>query len=81
MAIVTGAGSSGPGVGTGKAISILLAREGCSVLLVDNERARAEETLAAIEAEGGRASLFVGDVTSSADCLAMVGPRSTATAG
>ena len=46
VAIVTGAGSSGPGVGTGKAIAILFAREGCSVLLVDNERARAEETLA-----------------------------------
>ena len=72
VAIVTGAGSSGPGVGTGKAVSILFAREGCSVLLVDNERARAEETLASIEAEGGRASVFVGDVTSSADCLAMV---------
>ena len=72
VAIVTGAGSSGPGVGTGKAIAILFAREGCSVLLVDNERARAEETLAEIEAEGGTASVFVGDVTRSADCLAMV---------
>ena len=28
VAIVTGAGSSGPGFGTGKATSILLAREG-----------------------------------------------------
>ncbi len=31
VAIVTGAGSSGPGVGTGKAISILFAREGARV--------------------------------------------------
>ena len=71
VAIVTGAGSSGPGVGTGKAIAILFSREGCSVLLVDNEQASAEETLAEIEAEGGCASVFVGDVTSSADCQAM----------
>ena len=35
VAIVTGAGSSGPGVGTGKAAAILFAREGARVLLVD----------------------------------------------
>jgi len=35
VAIVTGAGSSGPGEGTGKATSILLAREGANVLPVD----------------------------------------------
>ena len=72
VAIVTGAGSSGPGVGTGKAISVLFAREGCSVLLVDNERERAEETLTTIEGEDGRASVFQGDVTSSGDCRRMV---------
>ncbi len=69
--MVTGAGSSGPGVGTGKAISILFAREGAGVLLVDNEKARAEETLASIEEEGGTASVFEGDVTNSADCQRM----------
>ena len=35
VAIVTGAGSSGEGVGNGKAASILFAREGASVVLVD----------------------------------------------
>ena len=35
VAIVTGAGSSGEGVGNGKAASILFAREGAKVLLVD----------------------------------------------
>jgi NAD(P)-dependent dehydrogenase (short-subunit alcohol dehydrogenase family) len=35
IAIVTGAGSSGPGFGTGKAISVLLAREGAKIALVD----------------------------------------------
>ncbi len=71
-AIVTGAGSSGPGVGNGKAASILFAREGASVLLVDRELERAQETQAAIEAEGGVASSFAADVTSAADCEAMV---------
>ena len=36
VAIVTGAGSRGPGVGNGKATSVLFAREGAKVLLVDN---------------------------------------------
>ena len=35
VAIVTGAGSSGEGIGNGKAASILFAREGAKVLLVD----------------------------------------------
>ena len=71
-AIVTGAGSSGPGVGTGKASSILFAREGASVLLVDLVASRAEETLRQIEEEGGVASAFEGDVTRPGDCEAMV---------
>ncbi|HSA50876.1 MAG TPA: SDR family oxidoreductase [Yinghuangia sp.] len=72
-AIVTGAGSTpGPGVGTGKAIAVELAREGASVLLVDLYPERAEETLAMIEAEGGKARVFGGDVTRSDDCAAMV---------
>ncbi len=72
MAIVTGAGSRGPGVGTGKAASILFAREGAKVLLVDQDPAHAEETLTAIREEGGEASVFGADVTSSSDCEAMV---------
>ena len=71
VAIVTGAGSSGPGVGTGKATSILFAREGAKVLLVDREVAAAEETLAEIEAEGGTASVFRADVTKADDCAAL----------
>ena len=38
VAIVTGAGSTpGPGIGTGKATAVVLAREGASVLLVDRD--------------------------------------------
>ena len=74
VAIVTGAGATGSGdfVGIGQAISILFARHGARVLLVDRDRANAEKTLATIHEEGGEASLFVGDVTSSQDCQCMV---------
>lgn len=73
-AIITGAGATGSGdfVGIGQAISILFARHGAQVLLVDRDRDNAEKTLAAIHEEGGEASLFVGDVTSSQDCQDMV---------
>jgi len=72
VAIVTGAGTSGPGVGTGRAAAILFAREGAKVLLADSSTANAEQTLHAIDAEGGTASVFTGDVTKSADCRALV---------
>ncbi|KPM51097.1 short-chain dehydrogenase [Frankia sp. R43] len=73
VAIVTGAGSTpGPGMGTGKASAVVLAREGASVLLVDLHPERAAETLQMIEDEGGKAKVFGADVTSAADCEAMV---------
>jgi NAD(P)-dependent dehydrogenase (short-subunit alcohol dehydrogenase family) len=72
VAIVVGAGSSGPGVGNGKATAVLFAREGARVLLVDAVAERADETLALIRREGGEASVFQADVTSSADCRSMV---------
>ncbi len=72
MAIVTGAGSSGPGVGNGKAASILFAREGAKLVLVDAVAARAEETLAAVREEGADAITVSADVTSAEDCRRMV---------
>jgi NAD(P)-dependent dehydrogenase (short-subunit alcohol dehydrogenase family) len=73
VAIVTGAGSTpGPGVGTGKATAVVLAREGANVLLVDLHAERAEETQELIAEEGGTSELFAGDATSSDDCAAMV---------
>jgi NAD(P)-dependent dehydrogenase (short-subunit alcohol dehydrogenase family) len=62
VAIVTGAGSSGPGVGTGKAIAISLAREGAHVVLVDKFAERAEETLRMIDDEGGTATVVTADL-------------------
>ena len=73
VAIVTGAGATGSGdfMGIGQAISILFARNGAKVLLVDRNQANAETTLATIKEEGGEASVFVGDVTSNEDCQGM----------
>jgi NAD(P)-dependent dehydrogenase (short-subunit alcohol dehydrogenase family) len=73
VAIVTGAGSRGPGVGNGKAAAILFAREGARVLCVDIQAERAEETAALIQAEGGTALARAADVTRAADCREMVG--------
>jgi NAD(P)-dependent dehydrogenase (short-subunit alcohol dehydrogenase family) len=70
--IVTGAGSIGPGMGNGKASSIVYAREGGRVLLVDQSLEAANETSRLIGAEGGTGIPFSCDVTSSAECLKMV---------
>jgi NAD(P)-dependent dehydrogenase (short-subunit alcohol dehydrogenase family) len=72
VAIVTGAGSSGPGMGNGKATAILFAREGAKVLCVDQVIGRAEETASIIASEGGAAVPHQADVTVRADCEAMV---------
>ena len=72
VAIVTGGGSRGPGLGNGKATSILFAREGARVLVVDHMKERAEETVALIRSEGGTAEAFAADVTRAADCEAMI---------
>ena len=71
VAIVTGAGSSGAGIGNGKAAAVLFAREGARVVLADMNEERAEETRALILREGGEASVFRADVTSEADCRRM----------
>jgi NAD(P)-dependent dehydrogenase (short-subunit alcohol dehydrogenase family) len=72
IAIVTGAGSRGPGLGNGKAAATLFAREGARVLCVDHVKERAEETVASIRAEGGVAEAYAADVTRASDCKAMV---------
>ena len=72
VAIVTGAGSRGPGVGNGKATAILFAREGAKVLCVDSVLERAQETASRIETEGGTALATRADVTRPAECRYMV---------
>jgi NAD(P)-dependent dehydrogenase (short-subunit alcohol dehydrogenase family) len=72
VAIVTGAGSRGPGIGNGKAAAILFAREGARVLCVDQALPRAQETVAVIRAEDGDAEAVAADVTRADDCRGMV---------
>mgnify|MGYP006295228743 CR=1 FL=1 len=72
VAIVTGAGSVGPGVGNGKASAILYAREGARVVLVDLKAEAAEETERIIRDEGGICMAVAADVTKAADCKRVV---------
>ncbi|MES2341999.1 MAG: SDR family NAD(P)-dependent oxidoreductase [Pseudomonadota bacterium] len=72
-AIIVGAGQTpGETIGNGRAMAILFAREGAEVLCVDRVAERAEETVAMIVAEGGKATAFTANVTSAADCDAMI---------
>jgi len=64
-AIVTGAGSSGPGWGNGKATAVLFAREGAKVFAVDINLSAAEETKGIIEKEGGSCTAVKVDVSKS----------------
>ena len=72
VAIVTGAGSIGPGIGNGKASAIVYAREGARVMAVDINLKAAEETANIISEEGGECIASRADVTKSSDCRAMV---------
>ena len=73
VAIVTGGGSrEGTELGTGRATSVALAREGARVLVTDLHQENAERTVAEIRAEGGEASAFAADVSNSERCAAMV---------
>src|SRR3954467_4007142 len=72
VALVFGAGSSGPGWGNGKASAVACAREGARGFCVDINHAAAEETAGIITSEGGLALPFRADVTKDADVEAMV---------
>lgn len=72
VAIVTGAGSVGPGWGNGKATATLLARQGASVFLLDINPAAVAETQAIIEGEGGTCATHVCDMLIAADVQEMV---------
>ncbi|MBU2285224.1 MAG: SDR family oxidoreductase, partial [Gammaproteobacteria bacterium] len=72
VALVFGAGSSGPGWGNGKAAAALFAQEGASVVAVDIDREAVEETRAALIERGHDCDVFQADVTRSDDVLAAV---------
>jgi NAD(P)-dependent dehydrogenase (short-subunit alcohol dehydrogenase family) len=72
VAIVTGAGSRGPGIGNGRAAAILFAREGARVTLVDQVADWASETQRMIQEEEGESFVVEADVTRAADCQRIV---------
>jgi len=71
-AVVIGAGSVGEGVGNGRAIAMLYAREGAHVLAADFNADAAENTVARIANEGGSAEAFTMDATNPEDVQALM---------
>lgn len=72
VAIVVGGGQTpGQTIGNGRATSILFAREGARVLVVDRDFVSANETKEMIEGEGGQAEAHEADVTKEAECEAI----------
>lgn len=63
IAIVFGGGSSGPGVGNGKACALAYAREGARVTVVDIDSAAAAETCRMLQDEGREGLALTADVT------------------
>jgi len=72
VAIVTGGGAAGDGIGNSRASAILLARAGARVLVVDRQLDLAQRTVDMIAAEGGDALACAADVTDDTQCRAMV---------
>ncbi len=72
VAIVTGAGTLGQGVGVGKAIAAVLAREGAKLVLVDVDKDRVAETEEMVRLEGAATISCLGDVSHPADCQRIV---------
>lgn len=73
VAVVTGAGALGDGIGNGRAAAILLAEDGCAVVCVDLNLPLAQRTAEMIAQEGrGRAVAVQADVTKLADCERVV---------
>ena len=72
VAIVSGGGAAGDGIGNGRAAAILLARSGTKVVVADLDRKLAERTVEMIQAEGGTAIAHGFDATKESDCRGLV---------
>ena len=72
VAIISGGGAVGEGIGNGRAAAILLARGGTKVLVADRDLSLAQRTVQMIEAEGGTAAAHAGDVTREDECKRLV---------
>lgn len=72
VALVTGAGSVGPGWGNGRAIAVRCAAEGARVFAVDRDPDRLAETVARASEAGGALVTHACDVTQGDAVAAMV---------
>ncbi len=71
IAIVTGAGSVGPGWGNGRATCVRFAEQGSKIFAVDRDLDKVAETVERVKAVGGEIVLQQCDVTDSASVAAM----------
>src|SRR5258708_26745998 len=72
VAILSGGGAVGEGIGNGRAAAILLAGAGTKVLVVDLDLKLAERTVEMIQAEGGTAAAHAADVSKETECMQLV---------
>jgi NAD(P)-dependent dehydrogenase (short-subunit alcohol dehydrogenase family) len=72
IAIVTGAGSVGPGWGNGRAISTIFAEEGAKLLLVDRNTDHLAETVERVSDTRADFEVFEGDVTDTSSIQSMI---------
>jgi len=72
VAIVTGAGSVGPGWGNGRATAVRFAQEGAKIFAVDRNLDSTAETVERVKAVGGDIVVHQCDVTDSKSVAAMV---------
>lgn len=72
IAIVTGAGSVGPGWGNGRATAVIFAQEGAQVFAVDRDVVAMTETAARAQEAGADLMPYACDVTDPAQVAAMV---------
>ena len=72
IAVITGAGSVGPGWGNGKATAVLFAREGAKIIASDIRYGAAEQTRDLILNEGGDCTAIEVDVTDEKSVNSMV---------
>jgi NAD(P)-dependent dehydrogenase (short-subunit alcohol dehydrogenase family) len=72
IAIVTGAGSVGPGWGNGRAIAVRFAAEGAKVFAVDRDLERLRETVDRVKQAGGLMQTHRCDITDGKSVAAMV---------
>jgi NAD(P)-dependent dehydrogenase (short-subunit alcohol dehydrogenase family) len=68
-------------LGNGRAISILAAREGASVVCADRDRDAADITARLVRAEGATAAVVIADVADPAACARLVGESVAALGG